>query len=131
MRVIPAYNGFEHHPTRLFLRAKVAPIEQLAVQRGEEALTHRIAVAVSNWLHRWPDNLFTPAEQLHSQNPASLNGVFWPRFLDWATEFLYPTIRIESSREDGSPILPLTPPDMRVRIRRFVEECALGGGSAR
>jgi len=26
-----------------------------------------------------------------------------------------------SSREDGSPILPLTPPDMRVRIRQFGE----------
>ncbi len=26
---------------------------------------------------------------------------------------------IQSSRESGSPALPLTPPDMRVRIRRF------------
>ena len=61
MWVIPAFDELEHRPTRLFLRAEGATVQQFTLQCGEEALAQRIVVAVSNRSHRRPDTRFPAA----------------------------------------------------------------------
>ena len=48
MGVIPALDELEHRHARLDLRAEVAAVEQLAFERGEKALAHRIVEAISD-----------------------------------------------------------------------------------
>lgn len=47
VRVVPALDEVEDGHPRLCLRAEAAPVDQLALQRGEEALAHRVVVAVA------------------------------------------------------------------------------------
>ena len=47
MRVVPALNPFEHSHLGLGLAPEAPAIEQLTLQRGEEALGHGIVCALS------------------------------------------------------------------------------------
>ncbi len=54
MRVVPAFDELEHRDARLDLRAEAVAIKKLALERGEEALAHRVVVCVADRSHRWP-----------------------------------------------------------------------------
>ena len=58
VRVVPPLEEFEHRPTGLVPRTEVMTVQQLAFQRGEEALAQGIVVAVSGRSHRRPDTGF-------------------------------------------------------------------------
>ena len=52
MRVVEALDEVEHGEARLDLRAEAGPIEELALERGEETLTQRVVVAIADRAHR-------------------------------------------------------------------------------
>ena len=54
MGVVPAFDELEHRDARLELRAEAVAIEKLALERGEEALAHRVVVRVADRPHRGP-----------------------------------------------------------------------------
>ena len=52
--VVPAFDELEYGHAVLRLGGKRAPIEQLAFQRGEEALAHRVVVGIPDRAHGRP-----------------------------------------------------------------------------
>ena len=54
VRVVPALDELEDRHTRLGLRLETVPVNQLAFERGKEALGHRIVVAIADRPHRRP-----------------------------------------------------------------------------
>jgi hypothetical protein len=53
-RVVPALDVAEQRYARLGLGRPTVPIDQLALERGEEALGHRVVVGVAHGAHRRP-----------------------------------------------------------------------------
>jgi hypothetical protein len=53
MSVVPTLNESEDRCLSLGRRTKPMPIKQLALQRGEEALTHGVVITVADGSHRW------------------------------------------------------------------------------
>src|SRR5690242_10068210 len=53
-RVIPAFDEIEHRHARLELSLEAAALEQLALERGEKALAHRVVETVAHRAHRGP-----------------------------------------------------------------------------
>ena len=54
LRIVEAFDEVKDGVARLRVGFEAAPIQQLAFQRGEETLRHRIVVAVTDRAHRWP-----------------------------------------------------------------------------
>ena len=54
MRIVEAFDEVEDRHARLDLGLEVAAVEQLAFQRGEEALAHGVVETVSHRAHRRP-----------------------------------------------------------------------------
>src|SRR5271156_2365470 len=52
MRVVPALDEVEDRQARLDLGLEAAPVEQLAFERGEEALAHGVVKTVAHRAHR-------------------------------------------------------------------------------
>ena len=61
-RIVPALDELEDGHAGLRLGLELPPIEQLALQGGEEALAHRIVVGIANRPHRRPDAGFLAAQ---------------------------------------------------------------------
>jgi hypothetical protein len=57
MGVVPALDELEHGHAGLGLGFEAAAGEQLALERGEEALAHRVVEAVADRTHRGPHAL--------------------------------------------------------------------------
>src|SRR5262249_39058410 len=55
VRVVPALDEFEDGQARLNLGVEALAIEELALERREEALTERVVVRVADGSHRRPD----------------------------------------------------------------------------
>ena len=55
MRIVPSLDKVEDGDAGLGLRGKAMAVEQLTLDSGEEALTHRVIVAVPDSSHRRPD----------------------------------------------------------------------------
>src|SRR5215468_8608882 len=53
-RVIPSFDEIEHRHARLDLSLEAAALEQLAFERGEKTLAHRIVETVAHRTHRGP-----------------------------------------------------------------------------
>src|SRR5439155_6250467 len=53
-RMIETLDEREYGDARFSLRLEPAPVEQLAFERGEEALRHRVVVGVADRSHRGP-----------------------------------------------------------------------------
>src|SRR5689334_1311597 len=53
-RVIPAFDEIEHRHARLDLGLEAATLEQLAFERGEKALAHRMVEIAAHRTHRGP-----------------------------------------------------------------------------
>src|ERR1700674_4786801 len=51
-RIVEAFDELERRDPRFGLRLEPAPVEKLALQRGEEALAHGVVVGVSDRAHR-------------------------------------------------------------------------------
>jgi len=63
-RVVPASDEVEHGEACLGRCREPLPVEQLALERGEEALTQGVVVGVAHAAHRRPDaGLATPATE--------------------------------------------------------------------
>jgi hypothetical protein len=60
MRIVPALDKLKHVSSGLISRAKSMPIQQLAFQCREEALTQRIVIGVPGGFHRRPHSGLTP-----------------------------------------------------------------------
>src|SRR5258708_21751782 len=54
LRVVEALDELEHDRDSLRLRVKLVLRQQLALERGEERLAHRVVEAVADRAHRWP-----------------------------------------------------------------------------
>jgi len=54
MRVVPALDELKHRGLRLCFGAKPETLKQLALQRREEALAHRVVIAIPDRAHRRP-----------------------------------------------------------------------------
>ena len=61
MGVVPAFDEIEDRPPGLVVRTQRRPVEELALERGEEALGHRVVVAVTDGPHRGSDAAVTAA----------------------------------------------------------------------
>lgn len=72
VRVVPALDEVEDRHTGFALVAEPMAVEQLALQGREEALTHRVVVAVADRAHRRTDT------DLPAQEPKSDRGVLRP-----------------------------------------------------
>src|SRR5437660_897176 len=59
--VVPAFDEVEEGEARVGLGAEAFAIEQLALERREEALTHGVVVGVAHTTHRRPDAGLTAA----------------------------------------------------------------------
>ena len=59
VKIIPSFNEVEDREFRLLMCTKAVLVEQLALQRGVEALAHRIIVAIPRRSHRWTDVRFS------------------------------------------------------------------------
>jgi len=68
--VVPAFDGVEEGEARGGLGAEAVAIEQLALERREEALTHGVVVGVTDTTHRRR----TPASR---QRPPKAGDVYW------------------------------------------------------
>jgi hypothetical protein len=55
VRVVPAFDVLEDGQARSGLGREAVAIEQLALERGEEALAHRVVVRITDRSHRRPD----------------------------------------------------------------------------
>jgi len=53
-RIVPAFDEVEHGEAGVDLRPETLPIQQLALERGEEALAQGIVVGVADAAHRRP-----------------------------------------------------------------------------
>ena len=53
--IVPAFDELEYGHAGLRLGGKRAPVEQLACQRGEEALAHRVVVGIADRADGRPD----------------------------------------------------------------------------
>src|SRR5438034_7958112 len=53
--VVPAFDEVKHGEARVGLGAEAVAIEQLALERREEALTHGVIIGVAHTAHRGPD----------------------------------------------------------------------------
>ena len=60
--IVPSFDELEASYARLGLGAELAPIEQRAFERGEEALAHGIVVGVADLSHRGSDIRFFAAQ---------------------------------------------------------------------
>src|SRR5207244_10223381 len=54
-RVVPAFDEVEDGAARVGLGAEAFAIEQLALERREEALAHGVVVGIAHTAHRRPD----------------------------------------------------------------------------
>src|SRR5256712_2199624 len=54
-RIVPAFDEVEDGAARVGLRAEGFTIEQLALERREEALAHGVVVGIAHTAHRRPD----------------------------------------------------------------------------
>src|SRR6058998_2435842 len=54
-RIVPAFDEVEEGEARSGLRAEGFAIEQLALERREEALAHGVVVGIAHTAHRRPD----------------------------------------------------------------------------
>src|SRR6266478_6348461 len=54
-RIVPAFDEVEDGEARVGLRAEAVAIEQLALERREEALAHGVVVGIAHTAHRRPD----------------------------------------------------------------------------
>src|SRR2546425_11141737 len=54
-RIVPAFDEVEEGEARSDLRAEGFTIEQLAIERREEALAHGVVVGIAHTAHRRPD----------------------------------------------------------------------------
>ena len=52
MRVVPTFDPFKHRHLRLRLALEPTTAEQLALERREEALRHRVVVRIADRSHR-------------------------------------------------------------------------------
>ena len=52
MRVVPALDPFEHGHACFALGLEASAVEQFALERGEEALGHRVVVRIANEVSR-------------------------------------------------------------------------------
>ena len=65
VRVVPALDEVEDRDARLIVVTETSSIEQLAFQRGEEALAHRVVIAITARAHRRSDSgMATPYPEL-------------------------------------------------------------------
>src|ERR1700687_4104008 len=55
MRVVPTFDPFEHGHLRFRLTFEPTTVQQLTLERGKEALRHRIVVGISHRTHRRHD----------------------------------------------------------------------------
>ena len=62
MRIVPALDEVEDSETSLDLVLETRSIEELALERGEEALAHRVVVGVADRAHRRPHAHLATAE---------------------------------------------------------------------
>src|SRR5256886_11438131 len=75
-RVVPAFDEIEHGQARVGRRAEALTIEQLALERREEALAHRVVVGIAHTTHRGPDaGLATPPTEGERSVLAAVVGV--------------------------------------------------------
>jgi hypothetical protein len=58
MRVVPTFDPFEHGHLRFRLTFEPTTVQQLTLERGKEALRHRIIVCISHGAHRGHDARF-------------------------------------------------------------------------
>ena len=58
MRVVPAFDVLEYFRTGVGVRTKGTAVDEFTLQGGEEALAHRVVVAVADRAHGWPDSHF-------------------------------------------------------------------------
>src|SRR5438552_7766265 len=61
-RIVPAFDEVEDGQARVGLRAEAFAIEQLTLERREEALAERVVVGVAHRAHRGPDAGLATAE---------------------------------------------------------------------
>ena len=54
-RVVPAFDEIEDGETGLHLRPEAMPVQELALERCEEAFTERVVVGIPDAAHRRPD----------------------------------------------------------------------------
>src|SRR2546425_6867315 len=54
-RIVPAFDEVEHGKASVGLRAEAFAIEQLALERREEALAHGVVVGIAHTAHRRPE----------------------------------------------------------------------------
>src|SRR5437879_13434315 len=54
-RIVPAFDEAEDGEARVGLRAEAVAMEQLALERREEALAHGVVVGIAHTTHRRPD----------------------------------------------------------------------------
>jgi hypothetical protein len=61
MRVVPTFDPFEHGHLRFRLTFESTTVQQLTLERGKEALRHRVVVGISHRTHRRHDARFAAA----------------------------------------------------------------------
>ena len=54
-RIVPSFDELEDGHAGLGVRAQAYPVDELALERGKEALAHGIVVAIANRSHGGPD----------------------------------------------------------------------------
>ena len=62
LRIVEALDEVEHGHLRFGLRPEPLPVEELALERGEEALTERVVVGIAYGAHRGPHAHLLAAE---------------------------------------------------------------------
>src|ERR1700691_4596826 len=55
MRVLPTFNPFEYGHLSFRLTFEPTPVQQLTLERGKEALRHRVVVCIAHRTHRGHD----------------------------------------------------------------------------
>ena len=58
MRIVEAFDVFEHCGFRFGLGLEVMPVQELAFQAGKEAFSHRVVEAIADRSHRGPNAKF-------------------------------------------------------------------------
>ncbi len=61
-RIVPALDELEDRHSGLGLGLELAPVEQLAFERREEALAHRIVISITDRSRGWPDAGFLASQ---------------------------------------------------------------------
>ena len=61
-RIVPTPDELEDRHSGLDLGLELAPVEQLAFERREEALAHRIVIGITDRSHGWTDAGFLASQ---------------------------------------------------------------------